>query len=289
MDINKLVSDFENVKLDTLMKDIKEEISSKTREGCIFPPYIPLIGKEYNNFRILIYATAQNMSHEGCVANAYSDLYKKNPTNLVKRLYRSHKDADFKCSDNELKFSEVDIQPWRTGILPALVGLFLKAVRNQQFQEFGEIQDRVAVTNYYKFSLHIHKGNKDLNPNSLNKDKRFEDYLSLNDKLVKMELECLRPQYVLTFGWRQFNFLKGQQLGFKVERINDPAWILRGGSGCLKPGKRGSWYHKVKDILYDNRMVDSYLDNLEDSYKRRKNEVRVYLLKYYKDWCKEVT
>jgi len=292
MDINKLVCDFKNVKLDTLEK-YKEEISSKTKEGCIFPPYIPLIGKKYIKFRILIYATAQNMSHEGCVANSYSDLYKKNPTNLVKRLYYSRKDADFKCSNNELKFSEVYIQPWGTGILPALVGLFLNAVCNQQFQKFEEIQDHVAVTNYYKFSLRKgkNKGSKDLNPNSFDNDVRFENYRVLNDDLVKREIAELRPKHVLVFGQRQLKLLNkiGQQLGFQVRRVNDTAWILRGGSGCLKSGKRGSWYREVKDVLYDNRMADSYLDHLKKPYKRRKNEVRVYLLKYYKDWCKEVT
>lgn len=81
--MKKLIVEFERFNLQPLQKYTKL-ISSKKDDG-LFPPYIPLIGKNYEKFKILIYATAQNMADNDDVAKRYSDHFDK----LVERLYYS--------------------------------------------------------------------------------------------------------------------------------------------------------------------------------------------------------
>jgi len=70
-----------------------------------------------------------------------------------------------------------------------------------------------------------------------------------------------------------------------VFAINDPSWILRGGSGVFKENK--SWWKDAKSCR-DNKIVNLidnyYLNSISGNYKNKKEYVRIYLLKYYKDW-----
>jgi hypothetical protein len=276
MDIKSLITEFKNWDLGSL-SEYADSLSTKTEEGQFFPPYVPLVGNKYERYRILIYATAQNIPPR----NNLREQYSKNFDKLIERLYYS---PGFKkrYPEDRLDFHEVAIGPYQLGVLPALAGVFIYTIFHQKLRSFDEIQDHIGVSNYYKFSLH---NKKDINPNDLPSPDLPppDEYFVLNDQLVSRELEVLKPAYVIAFRGRHVQQLLKKR-GFKVEVINDPAWILKGASGCLK--QQGSWGHKVGEIENNElvQIVNSYLNNLRGSYQGKRDSVRIYLLKYHLDW-----
>ena len=132
--------------------------------------------------------------------------------------------------------------------------------------------------NYYKFSLR--KSKTDINPNTdLSKCMSPDSYWETNDTLSMLELEQLRPSVVISFNGRHKEVI--EKVGFNHIQINDPSWILQGGSGVLKENR--SWFRLVDDSVA-HQLVDSYLEQIDDNYSRKKDAVKIYLLKYYDDW-----
>ena len=272
--MKKLIAEFEKFDLCPLQKYVKL-ISSKKGDR-LFPPYIPLVGKSYEKFKNLIYATAQNMAYDDNVTKRYSNHFDK----LVERLYYSE-NFDRKYPHDSLPYKEVDIAPYSQGVLPALAGIFIYTVCQEVLTNFDKIQDHIAVSNYYKFSLHVYGKKNDINPKNLGDAK---DYWGLNDGLVSCELDVLKPNYVLAFHGRHERVLKNlaKEKDFKLKIINDPAWILKGHGGCLKP--QGSWGSKTSEIRDKVTIIEGYLKKLGNRYQGKKKAVKIYLLKYYLDW-----
>jgi hypothetical protein len=104
-------------------------------------------------------------------------------------------------------------------------------------------------------------------------------YWDENDKLVKKELDVLMPSIIISFNGRHVNQIIKR--GFRIQKINDPSWILQGGGGVLSTS--GSWYREIHDgNVY--KLVDSYLNQIYGKYKSKKEAIKIYLLKYYCDW-----
>jgi hypothetical protein len=280
MKTKELIKIFENFDLTGLQKYLPL-ISSKTNDDQIFKPYIPLVGKKYDKAekKILLYATAQNLSP----GNATE--YCKNMNKLTERLYYPWDDFSKKYPENGLKYYDISISPYASGVLPALIGVFLYAQFKIAIKNLSQIHDHVAISNYYKFSFN--KGSKDIHPNNL---KDPTEYYKLNDDLVEAEIKVLQPDYIFSFRGRHHNdCLKMKQA--KTMIINDPSWILQGGGGCLKDS--GSWGQYIED-LNDKRLddiVEGYLQtiNEDDSlYKGKISGIRIYLKRYYKEWQKNL-
>lgn len=264
MNIEKLVEDFTKWNLEgiELYRDL---ISTKDSKG-IFPPYIPFVGKSYDQFRIFVYAKAQNV--------AYNDGYlmKATAEERVKRIFAA------------TSYRNVNIAPCKSGVIPALVGIYLYAKLHIRLEDFEEIQNYFAVTNYYKFSLN---GNgKDINPDNLGKFRDPHKYKELNDELCKQELEFLKPKTVLSFkGWHN-GFLYNTKHDYDLIEIADPAFILRGGWGRFHKG--GSYYEAASNVKDQTaiELAKAYSEKCEGDYmeKNKIDSVRIYLLKYYRDW-----
>ncbi|MDP2208787.1 MAG: hypothetical protein Q8K98_08435 [Bacteroidota bacterium] len=273
MDLENLIYKFQNTDLKNLSK-YEDKITTKNKDGIFFPPYIPFVGNNYQEFKLLFYASAQNIPQNSEVSIQYS----KNFDKLVERLYYNL-NFDKKYPKDNFDFSEILIAPYQKGILPAIAGIYFYIFNKKLFRDFNIIQDNIAISNYYKFSLY--SANRDINPNTLQSG---EEYWDLNDKLVKQELQILEPSIIITFNGRHVNFLK--ELGYQVKSINDPSWILRGAKGCLtKPF--GSWYKLIENGIKDddlNGVVEDYLNQIHNPYKRKKEQVKIYLLKYSLDW-----
>ena len=60
--VENLKKEFLNTNI-TFGNEILKFLSTKTDKNQIFPPYIPFIGKNYNQYKILIYSTAQNIDY----------------------------------------------------------------------------------------------------------------------------------------------------------------------------------------------------------------------------------
>ncbi len=253
-----------------------DRISSKDAAGEIFPSYIPLVGTKYGTYRVLVYGTAQMIRKKDDIVS----LYAAHRDKLTQRLEWSR---DFrKHYPESLDYSEVEIAPWKAGVLPALAGIFLYCQHGRMFKSFAEIQDHVAVSNYYKFSMN---DGKDINPNLLNDG---GEYWRLNDDLVYQELEVLKPSRIIAFNGRHVEKLRKHA---KVVLINDPAWILRGASGMLRD--RGKWAAvaaRVSDQTVLALVDEHYIPIIRsgDGYAGKAHAVRNYLLKYYADWRSEI-
>lgn len=281
--LQRLKEEFRTIKIE-FGDGILKNMSTKTDDGRIFCPYVPFVGQKYNTYKVLVYSTAQNIKY-----NRFRDLYANNLSKLTERLYYFD---DFKSKYPEnpkMSFRQIAINPYQTGVLPALLGVFFYAKFGKKIEVLDEINNWIAISNYYKFSLN--NGNKDINPEAKKeKMKKYigdhvqvKDYWRVNDDLVKMELNTLSPDYILSFNGRKLSKLNAQKKG-EVIPINDPSWILQGAGGALSENR--SWWQIAKRVREKeiNDLIDTYLDCVQGNYKGKKDSIRVYLLKYYSEW-----
>ena len=256
MNVGKLITEFKNFATNRLAY-YKDLISSK-HGNDIFPPYIPHIGQKYGKYRIMMYAMAQNMDEP------LEKLKSKNRTQKVRQLYDAR------------SYNEILMAPYY--VMLAVAGVYIYAKYSEPFDSFDEIHELIAATNYYKFSLHYNK--RDVHPN--NKLKYIccpGCYWIINDELSNKELKMLNPSVIISFRGRHNNAIIEQ--GFEVIEINDPAWILRGGSGVLKPG--ASWDKKINDKTAE-KLINKYIKQIDENYKGKKESIKIYLKKYFSDW-----
>ena len=198
--------------MDELENVLTQQMASVDGSGQLFKPYIPLIGQRYDEYRILVYGTAQNMSKDAAgVAYKY---YIENPEHLVDRLYW---DSSFtkRYEDGNLRFGDVMISPYKQGVIPALIGLLIKAGElsgiDLRLDNYEHIMDASSVSNYYKFSLYA--GGRDLNPELIYSKEdagrvEIEKYHRFNDALVKEEICFLKPRYIMAFKGRKIDVLE---------------------------------------------------------------------------------
>jgi len=248
-DLASLITEFQGYDLcKSFGPSILENMSSKKDNGAVFPPYVPFLGDRFRECGI--HST----------------------------------DFETHYQDGVFGVGNVPVAPFQSFVVPALIALYAKAKKRPEKDIGpGEILDYCGVTNYYKFSLN--SGKKDVNPDygmgRFPKEER-EAYWALNDALVEQELKVVQPRVVLSFRGRKLKKLNelSKTLGYKLFAINDPAWILRGGSGKLKPG--ASW-HNEYDRLDDSvrNLIDSYIGHLQDSYVCKAEGVKAYLAHCY--------
>jgi len=255
-------------------------LSSKAKNK-IFPPYIPFIGKDYIENLILVYCTAQNLKEGDSTVQSYENHFSK----LSRRLNYSYNFV-YEYPESNFQYKDIDIAPYQQGVIPSLISLYFFIKHKQQIKNLSNINDKIAISNYFKFSLNTNK--RDINPILLPKNfnSDLSDYFQLNDELVRKELEVLKPNYIFAIGNALFNHLKTNIKDNSIEiiKVNDPSWILRGGSGCLKP--EGSWYNIVHEENFKDlkELLDGFQDQIIGNYGKRRDEVFIYLKKYALDW-----
>ena len=260
--MKNLINQFKNCDL-TKIEEYKNLINSKENE-IIYPPYIPHIGKNYNKYKIFLYGMAQNSQNE------FADLKGRTKEEQVRQLYDA-KDHN-----------SVSIAPYK--VMLALAGIFIYTKHDKTIKSFLELHEYVAATNYYKFSFKdiSYKKSKDINPEKLSPYFNPQNYYELNDQLSFTELNTLKPNVIISFKGRSNRIV--EELGHQVLTINDPSWIKRGGSGCLK--KSGSWYRNITDANVID-LINNYIEQIDgNNYGEKKDALNIYLSKYYSDWIK---
>ena len=257
--MNKLIEKFQEVDLQELEK-YKDVLYTTLENGEIPKPYIPRIGENYDSSKIIFYGKAQNKPDQKYFAKNWV-------THLTEDLW---------------------IAP--AEIMLALVGMYLYGQTDKKTENIWEILENIAISNYYKFSLH--KNGKDLNPDDDDFINNYDikDYYKLNDELVKYELDYLKPNIIFTFQGRQVNNLNKiiKEIGLDNSRIipvNDPAWIFQfSGGGKLKVN--GDWDKEMNDEKAQN-LINKYIEQITNKrYKSRADSVNIYLKKYFLDWKK---
>lgn len=286
--IELLKKEFKNTKIE-FGEEIYRNLSTKTDDGRLFPPYIPFLGIKYSKLNILVYSTAQNIRFNNSIHRSYQDHFEK----LPERLSYFEKFLK-KYPEDKISYKKIDINPYQTGVVAALLGVFLYSKFDMKIENLDEINDWIGISNYYKFSLN--NGNNDINPeptgkNNINdyiKDKtQIKNYWSINDNLVRKEIDILNPKYIISFKGRKLRELKQiSNKKFQVIAINDPSWILSGGTGVFSKNK--SWWKKAENCKDKKikELVNNYLESITGDYeiKNKKESVRIYLLKYYSEW-----
>ena len=258
MRIENLIKQFNEFDLERLSQ-YGDLLSSKL-EDEIFPPYIPHVGEKYSRYRLMLYGTSQSM------VKPWPELTHMTRKLKIRQLFDA---ADF---------HDIAIAPYK--VMLAISGIYLFAQHQCRLENFADIHNQIAASNYYKFSFNRKK--RDVNPNTaLEKYIDPIEYWALNDQLSTMELGTLNPATVISFNGRPIRAMR--KAGYKVLQINDPAWVLRGGSGVLQA--TGSWYREINDPKV-NSLVDSYLEQIDDKYSGKKEALKIYMLKYYNDWKK---
>ena len=273
----RLKDEFQGIDLsNSFSRDALNFLSTKSEKG-IFPPYVPFLGNFFDEFGVLIYCTAQNISHNSGLVKLYSD-------NFEKLSCRLEYGDDFKrhYGENKFEIRDVDIAPFENGVIPALVAVFILA-RYETKISSEKILDYCGVTNYYKFSLH--SKTRDINPDcdivQLNSQDQYR-YWALNDNLVREELNVIRPKCVISFNGYKLRMLASfsDEFDYELLSINDPSWILRGASGKLN--QDGDWGKEFQNLDEEvEEYISSYVQILRGEYERKKDGVNAYLAHYY--------
>ena len=276
-EFEKLKDEFRKMDLSAAFsREVLNYLSTKSEKGA-FPPYVPFLGKMFDEYGVLVYCTAQNISHNKSLVKLYSENFEKLNCRLEygDDFNRHYGQTDFGISD-------IDIAPFEKGVVPALVAVFIMAKTGTKISA-EDILDYCGVTNYYKFSLHTKT--RDINPDGeisrFNNQDQYK-YWALNDKLVRQELGVIKPKHVISFNGYKLRMLASYSIEFDytLYSVNDPSWILRGASGKLNSDDEwGIEYQKLDENVAE--FISSYTRILKDDYKGKVDGVNAYLAHYY--------
>jgi hypothetical protein len=243
-------------------------------------PYIPFVGSKYRTGGVLVYATAQNLRPKTIEEDP--DRYRSRP---LLRLYPTT------CEDRAgTNYGQVHIQPWRDGILPALVAMWLLSREAHQPRTLDEVHQEAAVSNFYKQSLRQgREQRRDKNPGTLSREEKRSFVEQTLVHYVRPEVELLRPSAVMMFRGPHTQQMRDlcSELGARCYVVNDPSWVKRGMGGVFRPDK--SWARKIEENRASlgpaRELAETLLKKCESPYNAGKREAAlVYLLKYYLDW-----
>jgi len=150
--------------------------------GKYLGPYIPYIGKLYFNSkpRVLIYAMSQNLARTTAVVTAWR---KRSDRGMLRQYYYPEKPS-------------VSITPYDDGHLKVVAALAFDTYPNTNYKPSDNIDDRIAVTNFVKFSFYRQKedgSHLDANPPQDIYDTMWRCY-------TKYEVELLQPNLIIGVG-----------------------------------------------------------------------------------------
>ena len=169
-------------------------------------PYIPYIGKLYCNStpRVLIYAISQNLAR---ITGAVTAWRKRSDEGMLRQYYYPEKPS-------------VSIRPYDDGHLKIVAALALNAYPNTNYKPPDNVDDRIVVTNFVKFSFYRQKedgSHLDANPPQDIYDTMWRCY-------SKYEIEVLKPNLIIGVGSDVANALRRglQQDGKRTTLIKIP-------------------------------------------------------------------
>jgi len=171
-------------------------------EGEYLGSYIPYIGKDYfqTKPRVLIYAMSQNLAR---TTTSITRWRKRDDKGMLRQYYYPEKQS-------------ASITPYEDGRLKIIAALALEAYPDTNFRASDNVHDKIAVTNFVKFSFYRQKKNGshlDANPPRDIYDTMWEYY-------TKYEIELLQPDLIIGVGNDVAAALKR---GLKQEAWNTPS------------------------------------------------------------------
>lgn len=157
-------------------------VIKKSNSTEIVHPPIPFVGKSYNDLKILLYASAENLTY-------YTEQEK--PVNYLDEdliAINRHKYCFENCSNNKF-FPHVHIEPVNNGALMLIVAYIVKKIKEKEFENPFELAENIAIANFGKYSINTKKKNIDY-AKDYNKIEKSIEY-------IKVDLQTLMPNIVI--------------------------------------------------------------------------------------------
>ena len=152
---------------------------------------IPFVGKEYfsnpNGYRVLLYASAENLSGYADGIEELSEEY---------RVHRCRQSFEASVAAGEF-FPSVHIQPINDGGLLVVAYQILKRIMGEAFETiYGNMQpaeflEHICCSNYGKFTLHVGDGKTNYDYAS---DKNVLKYCH---EYIKADIDVLKPDIII--------------------------------------------------------------------------------------------
>ena len=151
-------------------------------EGKFLGSYIPYIGKDYFRTKpqVLIYAMSQNLAR---TTGSITRWRNRPDQGMLRQYYYPEKPS-------------VSITPYDDGHLKIIAALALDAYPNTNYKSSDNVGDKIAVTNFVKFSFYRQKedgSHLDANPPRDIYDAMWRYY-------TKYEVELLQPDFIIGAG-----------------------------------------------------------------------------------------
>lgn len=155
----------------------------KTNANEIIHPTIPFIGKNYNNTKLLLYASAENLNYY------YSDKNKDKILDNNDFAINRHRE-NFDKSKEQF-FPNVHILPIDNGALVVITFYILKYLENHfNYYKPIELLEDISCGNFGKFSIETN-GKKNIDyANNIDK-------LSYSFEYVEADLKILQPKFLI--------------------------------------------------------------------------------------------
>lgn len=155
----------------------------KIKRGCreqLIHPSIPFVGKNYDETKILLYASAENLRGYG----GYLD----NDVDAIDR----HRLYFEKSISKDIFFPDVHIEPMNSGALVNVIGYVSKKLcPSFDFNTPRQLLEGVAFANFGKFSIEVKN-----RENNIDYAKSSEKLLESN-KYIKADLDILKPNILI--------------------------------------------------------------------------------------------
>lgn len=154
-------------------------VKKKSSDQLIHPP-IPFVGKNYDETKILLYASAENLRGYG----GYLD----NDIDAIDR----HRICFEKSISKDVFFPNVHIEPMNNGGLVNIIGyVSMKLCPSFEFNTPRQLLEGVAFANFGKFSIGVNNKKK-------NKDYAMSyQKLSESNEYIKADLDILKPEILI--------------------------------------------------------------------------------------------
>ena len=157
-------------------------VKKKSNQTEIIHPPIPFVGNNYSNLKVLLYASAENLTYyteqDKTIDYLDDDLISIN----------RHRFCFENCSKNRY-FPHVHIEPVNNGALMVIVAYILKVLKGKEFQDPFKMAENIAIANFGKYSINTTKKNNDYAKN-YNKIEKSIEY-------VKADLQFLMPNIII--------------------------------------------------------------------------------------------
>ncbi|MEQ9439352.1 MAG: hypothetical protein RIG62_09900 [Cyclobacteriaceae bacterium] len=157
-------------------------VRKKSDSNQLVPPSIPFVGKNYDQTKVLLYASAENLMYY-TRSNEHSDIL-DDPMNAVNR----HRYSFEKYSKDDF-FPYVHIAPINDGSLLTVTSYILKKMDIIFHSKPIDLAESISLGNFGKFSIGTNERNIDYASNI--------KYLKYSLPYIEADLSILKPQVII--------------------------------------------------------------------------------------------